>query len=313
MGNFIGQNGLTYLWEKIKALFDNVAFIGADDGQGIIVDGGEGEEKEDKSNKKNTITGNEASNTYYPTTKAVVDFVHQQIAQWGVVSQKQNWTMAADGGYDYTMSDLQYGWIPQANIDLFINAGATWNATSGYFELNGLTDVSYEEMMQIHKHFSLVSMESMWRGVEKLRTVLKNYGRTVPNSGNYMFMDCFDIEEIPINVYPYYPSIPMYGAFMRCSKLRNIGNILHNTTNLNLTFQGCASLESVKIQGLKLNVSFSDSPRLTIGSIIYMINNAANTPNITITLHPTAYQKAMADSRVQAALQQHTNITLASA
>ena len=267
--------------------------------------------KEDITNKKTTITGNELSSTYYPTIKAVADYIHQQTAQWGIVSQTQTWTQASDGGYDYTMSDLQYGWIPQANIDLFENAGATFNTTTGYFELNGLTDISYNEMMSIFYRSSNINMQSLYKNYTNLRTVLKNNGYYIPPFDN-MFEVCTNLEVLVKDTYPFYPNYSNYYMFYNCSKLKSIGNNIYNSTNLIGTFKGCSSLESVAIQQLKGNLSISDSPRLTIGSIIYMINNAANTNNITITLHATAYARAIADADVQAALEAHPTITLAS-
>ena len=94
------------------------------------------------SNKVSTLSGNESDTTKYPNTKAMAD----ALGKMGVLRQTQTWTRAADGGYDYTMSNPVRGLIPQANIDLFESAGAVFNEQTGYFELNGLTDVSYEEV-----------------------------------------------------------------------------------------------------------------------------------------------------------------------
>ena len=44
-----------------------------------------------------------------------------------------------------------------------------------------------------------------------------------------------------------------------------------------------------------------------------MINNEAATSAITITLHASAYARAMADESILAALEAHTNISLAQA
>ena len=40
--------------------------------------GGDSSGKEDTANKKGTITSNEGSNTYYPTTKAVADYAEKK-------------------------------------------------------------------------------------------------------------------------------------------------------------------------------------------------------------------------------------------
>jgi len=71
-----------------------------------------------------------------------VDEAIEGLYKRGVIRQTQTWTGSDATGYDYTMSNLVYGLIPQASIDLFVNAGAVFNSETGYFELNGLTDNS---------------------------------------------------------------------------------------------------------------------------------------------------------------------------
>ena len=67
----------------------------------------------------------------------------------GVISQTQTWSGSGSNPRTYVMSNLVTGLIPQANIDLFESAGAVFNESTGYFELNGLTDISYNEMSAI--------------------------------------------------------------------------------------------------------------------------------------------------------------------
>lgn len=78
------------------------------------------------------------------------------------------------------------------------------------------------------------------------------------------------------------------------------------------TFKSIPKLRDVLLKGLNCNIDFSDSPLLSINSILYMIRNAG-TAAITITLAPAVYTAAMADSAVQAALADKTNVTLADA
>lgn len=66
------------------------------------------------------------------------------------------------------------------------------------------------------------------------------------------------------------------------------------------------------ITGLSTSIEFKQSPLLSTASVAYLINHAG-TAAITITLHATAYARAIADADVQAALAAHTNVTLASA
>lgn len=75
-------------------------------------------------------------------------------------------------------------------------------------------------------------------------------------------------------------------------------------------FAGDKRLKTVFIKNLGNNLSLKDSPNITTKCIIYMINNATNT-EFTITLHPQAYERAIADADVQAALANKTNVSLA--
>lgn len=77
-------------------------------------------------------------------------------------------------------------------------------------------------------------------------------------------------------------------------------------------FRNCPNLRDVNISGLNINLNLSSCPQLRTNSVAYMITNA-KTANITITLAPAVYTAAMADSAVQAALADKTNVTLANA
>ena len=71
----------------------------------------------------------------------------------GVIRQTQTWAGSNATGYDYTMSDIVEGTIPQAIIDVALSLpGVAFNEETGYFELNGLTDISYQEMLKSVKY-----------------------------------------------------------------------------------------------------------------------------------------------------------------
>lgn len=77
-------------------------------------------------------------------------------------------------------------------------------------------------------------------------------------------------------------------------------------------FTGSKSLKFVFLHRLGINVSFKDCPKLSKHCVRYMIENAGDT-TITITLHPEAYDRAIADAGVQTALTNKTNVSLAKA
>lgn len=75
-------------------------------------------------------------------------------------------------------------------------------------------------------------------------------------------------------------------------------------------FKSSTSLKFVFLCDLGINVSLKDSPKLSKHCVRYMIENATDA-TITITLHPEAYQRAIADEGVQTALANKTNVSLA--
>ena len=103
--------------------------------------------------------------------------------------------------------------------------------------------------------------------------------------------------------------------FNECNKLVKVFEILDfsKVTDLTRTFTGCTSLTTIRIRNLGRHLYIGDSPNLSKESILYLIQNSAATSAMTVTLHPTAYAMAIADSDIQAALQQKTLVSLAQA
>ena len=291
---------------------------------------------EQTTNKVSTLSGNESDTTKYPNTKAMAD----ALGKMGVISQTQTWTQAADGGYDYVMSNPVLGLIPQANIDLFERAGATFNAVTGYFEFNGLTDLSYEEMMAVYTvsqpMIERINLQGAFYG-RNIRTNICIYhiGTTGPY-GSIPMSDldfrgvCYesgievlsltDSNDVTKTQSKFHTTNNLSLSFatnsptfaMHLKKVDGVISIKNSSTPLYRAFYRCSSLESVTIYGLNAAIDFAQSPRLTAESIATMINNAG-TAAITITLHATAYARATADPAVQEALAAHTNVSLAQA
>ena len=257
--------------------------------------------------------------------------IYNALGKYGVISQTQTWTGSASTGYTYTMSDQVWGLIPQANIDLYESAGAVFNETTGYFELNGLTDISYEEMGAVYDSNTAAMLVSM--NIPNALRVVKP-ARTVSLSNGVAYFSCSllnalrvgvfgastgnsSIEVVAIgsaNGYPLNAS-SIQQVLYHCPYVKKFGvyqPVNFSGASASLAFQSCASLEDVMITGLSTSIEFKQSPLLSAASVAYLINHAG-TAAITITLHATAYARAIADADVQAALAAHTNVTLASA
>lgn len=108
-------------------------------------------------------------------------------------------------------------------------------------------------------------------------------------------------------------------AWRDCSNLKRIvGEITTRDCNTSVkvdkAFSGCYNLEFVKLKEISYSTSFQDCSKLLNVCILYMINNVrASATGVVLTLHPEAYARAQADPEIVAALEAHTNFTLASA
>ena len=89
------------------------------------------------------------------------------------------------------------------------------------------------------------------------------------------------------------PAISLLGMFDNCYTLRYIPDLdISAVTNIGRNiFSSCLCLEFIKLKGLKCDISFHQCPRLSYDSIMYLINNAQNVSNKTITLTETNLSK----------------------
>lgn len=184
-------------------------------------------------------------------------------------------------------------------------AYGTYNAETGYFELNGLTDITYEEAVGIYSYYRPYKLTNL--GFEFVRypyrAVLPIYlaSSTIPIGQS--FQSSAQLEVIVFQMYyTYKVSLGNCNyAFDGCVKLREIKGILNfaSATNTGSAFWSCQSLENIQIFNLKSNVDFKHSPKLSYASFEYMITNAANTSTITITVHPDVYAKLTDESNTE--------------
>ena len=261
----------------------------------------------------------------------VEDATHRSVTD----TEKSTWGDKMDTVYtDDSIGGTGLTANPITLRPLFERRGAVYNTETGYYELNGLTDITTVQMMDIYNvssdwgsHYYLTGKFSS-RGI---RTVLppNNIGDNpyvFENSASelsYMFMGSANIEVISF--------IPQGGVenilnirsrpganyiFYNCHKLKTILGIINVTavtTLLYMAFTGCYLLETIKLAWLKVSCSFSDSPNLNKTSLLYMINNSAATSAIVITLHSTCYNIMSVDADIISALASKPYVSLASA
>lgn len=184
-----------------------------------------------------------------------------------------------------------------AQTDLYVARGAVYNADTGLYELNGLTDITEDQMREIYLYTA-----SRIYDFNMSYTFSALYIRTnFPVNKRYManrefvgtFFICRDIEVIYIS-----DKTGMVNSFnspfYQCRSLREImGEIIITPIKQFYfnPFADCWALTTFKLTGVSNNLSLSASPKIDLASMKWMIDNANNTAAITITVHPELYAK----------------------
>lgn len=215
----------------------------------------------------------------------------------------------------------------QGNRALYVAAGAVYNEQTGFYELNGLTDITEEQMRNIYVKTNEMDkygdLTSSYPGAN-IRTNLGFYENTYRFQKSISIFDAFrssklEVLKLGANSLNYRtPVSNVNSAFTACRKLTKIIGVLdfsNITSNVNYTFASCEKLSSVFIKNLKISIPFSDSPLLSLESLQYLITNAANTSAITVTVHADVYAKIQDETQTEwhalIASAQEKNITFA--
>lgn len=198
----------------------------------------------------------------------------------------------------------------QGNRALYVAAGAVYNEQTGFYELNGLTDITEEQMRNIYVKTNEMDkygdLTSSYPGAN-IRTNLGFYENTYRFLKSISIFDAFcgsqfEVLKLGANSLNYRtPVSNVNSAFTACRKLTKIIGVLdfsNITSDVNYTlFASCEKLSSVFIMNLKISIHFSDSPLLSLESLQYLITNAANTSVITVTVHADVYAKIQDESQ----------------
>lgn len=219
-------------------------------------------------------------------------------------------------------ADAEWTRPPQSFIDLWNNACidpltkravGRYNESTGYFELNGLTDITYQQAMDIYRFTSGAFPGNVTEdcnntyGYAKFRTNL-------PSNGVKHVLEIYDMfyhnEILEVVRLPQYYSDGVHlhkntrGAFCGCYKLKEILNVMLAPQCISSsktwvdTFYKCVLLETVRIKNLYGNISFAHSPLISSDSISYLVENrtAAHTDVITVTVHADTFAKLTGDT-----------------
>lgn len=229
-----------------------------------------------------------------------------------------------DDIYDY-VSKMNSGTLR----DLYISAGAKYNEATGYYELNGLTDITEEQMRVIYEKtwgwwIALPTLNGF--GDSSARTNIPcpdykrlyyqtgcNFGSTFAVTGN---VDNLEVLNFIPTRYPNESFIKLTIRAMNwmCQDntkpltimgILDVGDVPNNSS-LNIG----GNIKTINIKNLSKNIKFYGSKVLSKESVLYMINNSAATSAITIGLNKAVYDVMKDDADIIAALAEKTNITL---
>lgn len=186
----------------------------------------------------------------------------------------------------------------------YVACGATWNDSTGFWELNGLTDITNDQMRAIYVYGIGCWNKSDWRGAyskSPVRTTLPS-----PSTDGYTFtgvaidgcfVSCSNLEivqflqnaESPIRI-----GSNLYFFVVNCNALTSIVNPIDvtfvrqeemaRTSNF-----VCPNCTTMKFKSVKYNTYIGQMSAISLDSLTYLVDNANNPGAITVTVHPTIY------------------------
>ena len=206
------------------------------------------------------------------------------------------------------MSSMFYGCYFLQTVPLF-DTSLVSNMSSMFTGCSSLSTVP------LFNTSSVTNMNSMFSSCEI--TTVPQFDTSRVTSMNSMFNRCFSLTSIPLlnvssvttmNSMFYYceklTSIPllnvssatnMNSMFCYCGKLKTVPLLnVSSATNMRSIFDFCNSLTNLGgFTGLKVVLDLSSSSKLTVDSVMNVINNAADmTPwTSTLTLHKNVFNK----------------------
>lgn len=200
--------------------------------------------------------------------------------------------------------------------------GETVTHKAGHYYLNGLGDITEEQMEKIYTRGVINENEIAPLGYSGFNSIRTNLGR----AGTYntsMSTSFVTFQNTVIEIVRLLTKGQTGGnmtftgtsLFGGSSKLRIIdtqASVIIKASN-SAIFSGCKALEEIRLKDLSVNVFLSDSPSISKQTVKYAISNASATSAIAIKLHPDAYVRLVNDAEIVEALQSQPLVSLVSA
>lgn len=240
--------------------------------------------------------------------------------------------VTAGAEYNDTGADIvkDAPWADMIDDDYTGEYGKTVVHKAGYWYLNGLGDITNEEIREIYyksgniilTHGGTYDYFSPYYNIRtmfQLNTGVTNWvggfsiisSQFCHNMRKCIVYNAADNYNIWLTIQSSGENNIFYKADMLIHSLTPI--TLKSKIDNNFGLSSCSSIVTIKIKGIGDNLIIAKTPVLSMKSVLYMINNEKATSPITITLHADVYNRCMANADILAALEVHTNISLASA
>lgn len=214
---------------------------------------------------------------------------------------------ADEQGNIYSDGELVTSVVAEAAIKmrmLFETAGAIYNEETGFYQMNGIDDLTEADLMKAWMYHDVpmsdavsdANFSSRLNGETTIRTNFKFYRFfrkcNVLNLYGQNKMEVFASDGIDSDQPLYIKGMSVFG----CNSMKKILGVIDvygvsKTTDItNSGMNSLSKLESIFFK--RLNVSLNilgNSPYISYESLAYLLEHASNTSPITITVHPTTY------------------------
>lgn len=169
--------------------------------------------------------------------------------------------------------------------------------------------LTYEEAVDAYNHrlTPSVSPAGAIRQCGPLRTVICSlhtiWGEKLSFSSTFRGLSTLEVARLSTNDIQGVWVSNMQGAFQGCLKLKEIIPAIIDSTDSslswNVAFADCAELESFQIKGLRHNLNLKWSPKLSLATMQYLVDNAsteitAENP-VVVTVHADVFAKLTGD------------------
>ena len=162
-----------------------------------------------------------------------------------------------------------------------------YNASTGYFELNGLKDITYEQALRIYAAGTVRNStpDTFYQGMS-IRTHLPSRVVYSIREGGWTFFGS-SVEVINTRL--------LYCGVAFCNDCKNLVSMtvwaLNYNANLNIAVN-CENLTTINVSHMYANsFSLAWSPKITLSSFQKMVTLYDDSKAITITVHPDVYAK----------------------